>query len=208
MREAAPDVIPDELVLAAVERAACHRARKTPEVPVWVILEHVAIPRRSGQARRVRARLDVKQAAGSLERSRRHGIPMWALTSAGRRRLHRAWRTGSVPVLPESPQHREWRNARTVAAQEIERFRQGVRGCLHEATLLFDADPPADSDAWFELGGRLRPTCRRLGSAVSCLREWQEPEDARADIDHGALDPAEPAYRNGRRNIRLWDTPA
>jgi hypothetical protein len=212
------DVIPDELVLAAIERAERHRARDTPGVPVWAITDHLDIPRRSGLARRVRARLDALEVAGSLERSRRHGVPTWALASAGRRRLQRARRAGNVPALPESPQHRAWRNARTAATQEIERFRPTVRDCLGEAALLLDADPPASSDAWFELGERLQRACRRLGSASYCVDEWAEPDDARADIDDHrdpadkGLDRAERARRSarraGRRNISLWETSA
>ncbi len=206
---------PDELVLAAVERAARHRARDTPAVPVRAIFEHLAVPRRSAAARHVRSRLEVLHAAGSLERSRDHGVPTWELTSAGRRRLQRARRTGNVPQLPESPQHRTWRNARTAAAQEIERFSRSLRDYLDEAARLIDADPPAHSDAWFELGQHLQRACRRLGSASYCLHEWVEPHDARADVDE-RLDPADErldpaggarrrARRMGRRNIGLWE---
>jgi hypothetical protein len=205
MSKAVPVVIRDELVLAAIERAVRHYAAGIAAVPVWEIYDHLDLPRRSGAARRVRTRLDAMQEAGRLERSRLHGIDVWALTGAGRRRLQRARRAGRAPELPESPQHRAWREARAAAAQGIERFRQELRDCLEQALLLLDTDPPADSDAWFVLGESLRAPCRRLGSAVHCLREWQEPDDARADIDTEALLGVELSYRVGRRNIRLWD---
>lgn len=208
MSKAAPVVIPDELVLAAIERAERHSARETPELPTWAIYDHLGFPTRSGPARRVYARLNGLQEAGSLEPARRNGIAMWVLTSAGRRRLQRALRAGDVPELPESPQHRAWREAQATAAQEIERFRKELRDCLEQALLLIDANPPADSDAWFQLGESLRPPCRRLGSAVHCLREWQEPDDVHADIDAEALYGVGPAYRVGRRNIRSWDRSA
>ncbi len=205
----------DELVLAAVERAARHRARDTPAVPVWSILEHLDVAPRSPAARHVRSRLGVLHAAGSLERSRRHGVPTWELTSAGRRRLHQARRAGAYPQLPESPQHRAWLGARTAAAQEIERFRASLRERLDEAALLLDTEEPPHSDAWFELGEALQRACGRVGSASHCLHEWVEPHDLRADIDDHldpideGLDPAERARRRarraGRRNIRLWD---
>ncbi len=205
------DAVPDSLVLAAIERAALHRARDTPDVPTWAIIEHLALPRR---ARRVRGQLAALEVSGLLVRSRRYGVPSWVLTSAGRRRLQRARRAGTVPVLPESPQHQAWRNARTLAAQEIERFRDGVRGCLDDATGLLRADPPAPSDAWFAVGERLQRHCWRLASATYCLREWAEPDDAHPDIDE-RLTPAEKrldraqrvmlrARRAGRRNTRLW----
>ncbi|MGO9322391.1 MAG: hypothetical protein ACLQBY_16540 [Solirubrobacteraceae bacterium] len=211
-RSAAPS---DELVLAAVERAGRHQARDTPAVPVWAILEHLAVPRRSGAARHVRERLGALHAAGWLERSRRHSVPTWALSDAGLAHLRRARRDGALPALPESPQHRAWRDARTAAAQEIERFRASVRERVARAALLLDAEEPPHSDAWLELAEELQRACRRLGSASHCLYEWVEPDDAHADVDEHVepadeqLDPSERAVRRarraGRRNIRLWD---
>jgi DNA-binding XRE family transcriptional regulator len=123
-----------------------------------------------------------------------------------------------MPELPESPQHRAWSNARTLAAQEIDRFLQSVRDGIGDATSLLDADPAVTSDAWFELGERLQRDCRRVGSATYCLREWSEPDDARPDVDNHLdladerLSPSEQvkrrARRVGRRNTSLWDTPA
>ena len=104
--------------------------------------------------------------------------------------------------LPESPQHREWREARAMAGREIERFRHELREYLQRTLLLLDADPPVNSDAWFQLGESLRAPCRRLGSAVHCLWEWTEPDDAHADIDSNqGL-----SYRIGRRKIGQWGT--
>jgi len=42
---------PDELVLAAVERGARHQARGARAVPVWVILDQLALSPRSAAAR-------------------------------------------------------------------------------------------------------------------------------------------------------------
>jgi hypothetical protein len=205
----------DELVLAAVERAAHHRGKLPRVVPVWAILEHLALARRSAAARQVRSRLHALQQVGLLESSRSHGIATWALTSSGQRRLRWARHSGVLPALPESPQHRVWHNARTTAGQEIERFRASVREQLDNAVLLFGADPPPRSDDWFELADALQRSCRRLGSASYCLREWPEPEDSYADLDSG-VDPGDAAIeytalirrralRAGRRNVALWD---
>ena len=210
------DAMPDELVLAAIERADLHSARDTPGVPAWAIYEHLDFPQRSMRARRVRSQLDALEADGLLERSRRNGAQIWVLTRGGRRRLRRAHLAGEVSQLPESPQHQAWRNARTAATQEIERFRQSLRESIREATDLLGAEPPAHSDAWFELCDRLRRAAWRLGSASYCLHEWVEPDDTRADIaDHrepadDQLDPGQErrnrARRHGRRNTRLWET--
>jgi hypothetical protein len=205
----------DELVLAALERAACHQARDSPAVPAWAIYEHLALPRRSAATRHVGSRLPGLRAAGWLERSRRHGVDTWALTSAGEEHLRRARHAGELAQLPESPQHTAWRLARTTAEEEIDRFRGDLGGRLRQATLLLEADPPAHSDAWFALAEELGRACQRLASASHCLFEWAEPSDARADVDE-RLDPAdqtlEPAERArwrarraGRRNVRLWD---
>jgi hypothetical protein len=205
----------DALVLAAVERAARHRARDTYAVPAWAVLEHLTIRQRSAAARHVRSRLDALHAAGALERSRRHGVAAWELTSEGRRRLQRARRGGEGPSLPESPQHRAWRNARTAATQEIERFRSGLGADLDRAGALLQAREPPPSDAWLELAEELKRACWRVASASYCLHEWPEPDDAHADVDEH-LDPRDErlaprerarrrARRAGRRNIRLWD---
>jgi hypothetical protein len=205
----------DELVLAAIERAARHRAREAPAVPTWAIFAHLAVPHRSAAARHVNVRLDVLHAAGWIEPARVHGISCWELTGAGHRHLKRARRRGAVGELPESPQHQAWRNARTVAAQEIERFRRALRASLGEAEQLLDARHAPSSDALFELADGLRDNCRRVASAGYCLNEWREPDDMRADIDShldlaaSGLSAAEQALRRarraGRRNIRLWN---
>lgn len=214
-RATPPDQPPDELVLAALERAARHQARDTQAVPVWAILEHLAIPRRSGAARHVSTRLAAMQGEGLVERSRRHGAVTWELTAAGARRLHRARRSGGLPPLPESPQHRVWRVAHTAAGQEIERFRARLRELVDRAGLLLDAPTAPHSDVWLELGEELHRACRLLASASYCLDEWVEPDDARADIDDHS-DPADEgldaderarrrARRAGRRNVLLWN---
>jgi hypothetical protein len=205
---------PDELVLAAVERAERHQAHRGPAVPAWAILEHLALRPRSASARHVRTLLGALETNGSLERGRRHGVPTWTLTPAGRRRLHAMRNAGKLPALPESPQHRAWRHARTAATQELERFRRGLRPRLERAAMLLEAQPPPHSDAWLELADELRQDCRRLASANHCLYEWGEPDDARADLDQQLeptdrqLDPRQrmlrQARRAGRRNILLW----
>lgn len=207
----------DELVLAAVARAGRHRAGETAAVPVWAILEHLDIPRRSAAARRVRSQLQALKEASRLECSRRHGVATWQLTEEGRRRLRRAMRAQEAPALPESPQHRAWRNARTAAGQELARFRAELREQLGAATLLLDADPAPRSDAWLQLAEALSRACRLVGSASHCLYEWSEPDDALADVDEG-IDPGDEqrdrdalahlrALRAGRRNVALWSHP-
>jgi hypothetical protein len=195
--------IPDSMILASIERAALHRGR--PGVPIWLILEHLGLPRRT---RRVRPQIRALADAGALATSRAHGVQISSLTAAGRRQVRRV---GDVE-LPESPQHQAWRAARALAEQEIERFRSAMADVLAEATALLDGS--SSSDGWFEMATRLRTAAWRLGSATYCLWQWSEPTDDRADIDDHTmpgddlLGDEERARRRqrriGRRNTRLW----
>jgi hypothetical protein len=97
--------------------------------------------------------------------------------------------------LPESPQHRHWREARAAATQRIRGFRTALRRALVEAIVLL-ARNEADSHAWSQIGERLTRECSRLSSATYCLHEWVEPSDDTADTD---------ARNHWRRNTGAWD---
>jgi len=218
--------VTDALVLAAVDRAVRHQRTGAPSaVPVGTIYQHVGVSARSGTARELRARLTALEGT-ALERASRHGIETWTLTRKGKRRLSRLRTNGALPVLPESPQHQAWRQARAHAAERIEEFRIALADAVEHAQELLELPPPTPpnqpselpgvcSDDWFELGDRLATACRRLGSAGYCLWEWREPEDTKADKDdlHDACDAAlapgqrarRRALRQGRRNTLLWD---
>jgi hypothetical protein len=210
------DAISDVVILAAIERAQLHRTNEIhTAVPSWSILDHLEIGRRSAPARHVRSRIMALEATGALERMIQHGVPAWTLTAIGRRQLQRARKAGDGADLPESPQHRTWRIARTTAGQEIERLHSDVHDAVEAVVDLLDAPMPPGrpSDDWFEIADRLRRVCRTHGSAIYCLYEWTEPTDDSADVDDTrADDPTldedermqRAARRTGRRNVRLW----
>jgi hypothetical protein len=213
------DAVPDALLLAAVSRAVLHRPRPGVGAPLWALLDHLALPRRSAGVRCVRAALGRLESAGQVRRLREHGVAMWSLTASGEGQLERALRTDRVPVLPESPQHAAWRQARATAQRELGRFRSALSEALGECHEMLDrSERPSTeapgSDAWFQTGARLRHDCRLLGSAWHCLREWPEPPEDRADVDElrgpGDERLAEPellrlrALRSGRRNTAVW----
>lgn len=122
-------------------------------------------------------------------------------------------------LLPESPQHKTWRNARAFAELEEERFHLALRKSLEEAMGMLDEmtmpiAPGPSSDAWFAVADRLRHALWRQGSMRYCLYEWEEPDDARADVDERS-DPSDAEFseaerkrrrarRSGRRNVRSW----
>src|SRR5665811_709201 len=145
----------------------------------------------SATGRKLRPRFRELEAAGLIAPAKRHGIVIYAATREGQRVLDAA---GAV-ALPESPQHRAWRETRDAAGERIGEFREHVRSLLHDATALL-ADDAANSEAWFVLGERLGRACKRMGSATHCMREWVEPSDHAADVDDGP--------RRGRRGTWDW----
>jgi ribosome-binding protein aMBF1 (putative translation factor) len=211
--------ITDVLVLAAVDRAVRHHWTGTPRAaPVRAIYEHLGVSSRSRAGRHLRAQLEALDGSALL-RGKRRGVETWELTQAGKRRIRRLRANGKLPELPESPQHRVWREARELAEQRIEGFWMALLAEVERAHDLMGSPqvpgrPP--SDVLFELGERLHQASKRLASATYCICEWREPSDDRADVDSysdpsdRAFDPKERAKRHarraGRRNTRLWDS--
>jgi hypothetical protein len=218
--QAAPHGGPyEDVVLAALGRALLHEGSAPADpIPLWTLRAHLALQSRSAAARELRRALDALERQGLVARSCRRGVPVWTLTAWGARRLAQRRRSGRVPPLPESPQHRTWRVARHCAQTQLEPFRHELAETLAEAARLLEAGragaPSVSSDDWFELAVRLRATVRQLGSATHILHEWQEPGESRADVDDlGAqgdellapeLLAKRRAARAGRRNTRLW----
>jgi hypothetical protein len=203
----------DGLALAAVARAYRHGSAEGRDAGFWGIIDHLAIAKRTRAARHVRDRLEALHGDGLVQSSRRHGVVVWGLTPAGERRLEREFQSADPPRLPESPQHRAWRTARSLAAEEIDRLRDIQLAVLVDALDMADSDPPATSKAWFALAERLRRAAWTLGSATYCLHEWREPSDEQADIDtyeglgEEKLTDEQRRIRArsaGRRNTRLW----
>lgn len=180
------------LALAALSRAVAHRPGCRGAVPMGELLAHLDLAPRSAPAAVLRARLAALERAGVLARGRRGGATVWSLTSRGRGPAADA---AARARLPESPQHRAWRRARTTARLEIGRLRGRLQGSLREAEELLAAPVPAPSERWFELAERLRAEAWTVGSASHCLYEWREPGEDRADVDDGPP---------GRRNTLLW----
>lgn len=186
----------NDLILAAIERAICHRGRNEPAESLSSIKEHLRLPHNGWTTLQLRPKLEALKTAGLIEKSSRRGRDVWGLTTKGRKRLD-AIRT--EVALPESPQHQRWSESRAAASERIAGFQTDVRGVLDEAIDLLGANREANSATWSELGDRLHDSCRRVASATYCLHEWQEPDDSTADIDDA------PHRQMGRRHTRGWD---
>jgi DNA-binding PadR family transcriptional regulator len=191
-----PALPSNDLILAAIERAICHRGRNEPE-SISDIKAHLDLPHNGWTTLQLRPKLTELEASGLIERSRHDRSDLWKLTAKGRTRL------GAIRAditLPEAPQHQRWREAHTAAGERITGFRSDLRDALDRAIALLEADQETDSATWYELSDRLHQAGRKLASAIHCLREWPEPDDSQPDTD----DP--PYKQHGRRQIRGWDS--
>lgn len=183
---------PDALILAALNRAERHSCRETPGVGYTEVVAHLGLRMSPATGARLRPRFRELEAAGLIVGVKRSGIVKYTATQEGQRLLQDA---GEI-VLPESPQHRRWREARDAADKRISSFRAEVGTLLGEAAAALAKDGTG-SEAWFVFSERLQRACWRLGSATHCLREWPEPDDASADVD-------ENTRRLGRRDVTRW----
>jgi hypothetical protein len=208
--------ITELLVLAALDRGERHRGTEAPGVPIWEILEHLDAPKRTKQDRATRAVLHELEASGAIKTERRRSVSLWVMTKKGAGWLRRARRAGKGPVLPESPQHRLWREAQEIAELEMSGLRQTLTSQLqHGQLLLSEPERHVSSDAWFDLSDRLERSAWMIGSASHCRWEWQEPNENQPDKDT-RCDPGDEqlttterkrliTLRSSRRNLRRWD---
>lgn len=196
--------VTDGLVLAAVDRAACHESSR--EVWVFILAEHLGFEPTPKAVAALRPLLEDMRREGFLFRTESFGIEpqsreCWSLTAEGEKELARKREEGGGIELPESPQHRAWRKARIASSVRIEEFRNEMNELWQETGELLTKWDPVLSHRWLDLAERLRDAGWRLGSAVHCLTEWCEPGDESRDIDE------DPGPAPGRRSIAAWDSP-
>jgi hypothetical protein len=144
--------VSDGVVLAAIDRAERHRGGRDEGARMSTLAEHLGFVHGPWTARGLRPQLDALIEAGALERVRRQGMVLLVLTGKGRRRAARARRT---VALPESPQHRAWRQTRKKAVERIDGLREDARRAVQDAGRLLDVGE-ADSEALFLLAVRSR----------------------------------------------------
>jgi hypothetical protein len=175
--------VSDTVVLAALDRAErCEYPNPRSEKGVyWTrLVEHLGFVRGPWTTRRLRPQVQKLVDAGLIVRTCNAGRIRWSLTDAGAVVATQARLDGQVS-LPDSPARREWRQARTGAADQIDRIRARLGGELRNALALVAEG--GDSSAWYATGDTLSRECRRLGGAVFCSNEWDEPDDEHPDRD-------------------------
>ncbi len=170
--------VPDLTMLAAVERAGRH-TRHPDKRTIARLLGF----RFSGAASRsIEKQLERLEAAGVVARKPgRRGREDWLLTDPGRDRLQ--GRRGDIEPLPESPEHRQWRQCRALAADQLDdaaaKALEALGGAETTIRRRATGDHTATDVAFIQrlLEWRLR----RLGVVLYCLRDWPEPDDDVAD---------------------------
>jgi hypothetical protein len=190
--------VSDGFILAAAERAECHE--QAEEVWVNVLIEHLGFRPEPATNASLFPQLESLRRTGLLTSIEKRGEPFWGLTDTGRGMLADFSGAGEVGDLPESPQHRAWRQARVKAAIQID----GLREELDQAVAAIDRIhflPPLRAKELFALSERLRWALWRFASATYCLTEWAEPHDDYPDEDEN------PGPHPGRRTTSAWDQP-
>ncbi len=210
-----PPLPSDTTILAALERAQRHHTGVHPAVSLHTLVQHLGLPWHAGTARRLGPPLRRLQDVELLRMVRPEGNRGWELTSTGRSKLRTLRRAGKVDVLPESPQHSRWRNARQLARESLPEFEQQLRELFDRAEAMLAALAVVGSDDWLLLADDLVRACRRMGSAVHCAHEWPEPDDHKPDTDnlrepHDKQRPRElrlrlRLLRHGRRDPARWE---
>lgn len=174
---ATEDIVPDPLILAAIERAEVHEGRALR----GYVAAHLGYRHNSATTRWLGPRIAALEAAGQVVRRRSQGLVHWTLTEAGAGRLAAARRAREAGVLPESPQHREWRLARRVAGERVEEIRAAALAAVEEARQLLAGTETPSPETVERLRVDLDDRFRTLRTAACCVRAWPEPDERTRD---------------------------
>jgi Transcriptional regulator PadR-like family len=190
-------------VLAALARSELQATTRYPGLEG--IAHHLGW-RFSGQAtRHLRPKLDRLTAAGlvATEDPRPHEPRRqeWTITPAGRLRL-----AAAAPIdLPESPQHRRWRQDRDVAAWALDAARSQAWDVHEEVYGLLSVredEVPSLTDGFVKcIVRRFGESFAAFALAIRMCEQWPEPSDLSAD-EHApgtVADLLPETARGGRR---------
>lgn len=112
--------VSDERLLLAIGRAADHQHPERQErqkIHRKAVAAHLGFVHNGATTRRLRPQLEALDEGGYIGVSYKRHRPFVELTPKGRRRVDALRRRGNEPRLPESPQHRQWREAKHLATR-------------------------------------------------------------------------------------------
>ena len=78
-----PELPSNDLILAAIERAVCHRGRPELNVALSAIKEHLGLPHNGWTTQQLRPKLRELEATGLIKQSRRSSNPVWGSRTRG-----------------------------------------------------------------------------------------------------------------------------
>lgn len=201
----------DLTTLAAVERAERQEHQPPPNddgVYRRQVAKHLGAEWNPGTTRRLLEQLESLESDGFVALGKTPADRSKVkLTPQGQNRLQRARRekvADALPemLLPESPQHRTWREAREAAETGFDEFLTRTTAAVQDAETVLMSPAGGGSEELLGIGDRLLREFWRLASATYCLREWPEPDERRPDFD----DPTGRALTclPPRREVSAW----
>lgn len=205
----ASTLAPDLIVLSAIERAELHDRRGGAASGAYRsdVVRHLGFEWHSGAARSLLEQLKSLEADRYVElgtKIRERSIVR--LTRRGLTHLQRARREQvfeALPnALPESPQHRAWREAHEAASEGFDHFLVSATAWVQEAETVLMRPDGGSSEELMQLGDRLHREFWRLASATYCLREWAEPHDSHPDSE--GFEDRSSIWLLPRRNVAGW----
>ena len=208
MMASAP-LAPDLIVLSAIERADLHDRRVDAAWGVYRsdVVRHLGLEWHSGTARSLLEQLKSLEADRHVEVGTKIGErSMVRLTRRGLNHLQRA-RREQIPealpnALPESPQHRAWREAHEAASEGFDCFLVSATACVQEAETVLMRPDGGSSEELMRLGDRLHREFWRLASATYCVGEWAEPHDRHRDSE--SFEDRSSIWLRPRRDAAGW----
>ena len=176
-------------LLTAVERAERHDVGPEKRTSSRDVAEHLGFLWSPAVGRKLTPLLLALESDGWLTLGERAGggSLRCRLTRRGQNRLQTA-RRAVVPEalldsLPESPQHRTWRQIRGAAVAGANDFLGSATTAVQEAETVLLNPMLAPSMELMAIGQRLRLHFWRLASVTYCLHEWAEPNERSADLE-------------------------
>jgi hypothetical protein len=206
-----PAAVSDERLLLAIGRARDHAdPGDERRVHRKRIAEHLGFAHSSTTTKLLQPQLEAMEGEGLLEAVRSRGADYWRLTPKGSRRVGSLRKSKRSESLPESPQHREWRQAKEVAQAQLPEIMEDLHADLERGLELgnssfhrFAGGDVSLSDLR-RLGVRLKTDFSLFATGLYCLFEWSEPSDAKRDPkrnpSYGDLRPG--SWRRGPRDER------
>ena len=186
--ELGPSVpVSDERLLLAIGRAWDHIAPERTRLHRSQIARHLGFVHNGATTRRLRPQIEKLKRGGYLEEFCKRGARYLRPTGRGERRIAALRRSGDQEPLPESPQHREWRQARNLADERVEEILAELDRALDQARAVRRVsieDIDGGSKEVRAMGKRLEARFHLLAIAVYCLFEWPEPEEDACDKSH------------------------